>query len=226
MHFQDMARIFGRGSYDFLPETYVLPDQIEDFLKKYESTEYLWIVKPHASSRGRGISILRDLDDLPLEECSVVSRYIDNPLLIQGLKFDLRIYVLVTSYTPLRAYVYREGLTRFASSPYSMDPAHLNDAYRHLTNYSVNKTALNFVENQEMEQDNYGHKWSLSALNKHLQCVGINVNLMWARIMDLIVKTLLSVEPSIAKKTRNLTVHSNCFECYGFDMLVDDKLKS
>lgn len=33
----------------------------------------------------------------------VISRYIDDPLLIGGKKFDLRIYVLVTNYRPLKA---------------------------------------------------------------------------------------------------------------------------
>jgi len=224
-HFNEMKQAFGADSFDFVPESYVIPDQVEQFLDCYEKTNHTWIVKPNASSQGKGIFLLHDLEDLPLTECSVISRYIENPMLIQGLKFDLRIYVLVTSYTPLRAYVYKEGLTRFASSPYNMDPSCLNDAYRHLTNYSVNKTALNFVENQEEELDNYGHKWSLSALNRHLKCVGIDINLMWARINDLIVKTLLSVEPSIAAKTRSLGAQNNCFECYGFDVLVDDQLK-
>lgn len=225
-HFREMKQAFGGDSFDFVPDSYVLPDQVEEFLNCYERTKHIWIVKPNASSQGKGIFLLRDLEDLPLTECSVVSRYVDNPLLIQGLKFDLRIYVLVTSYSPLRAYVYREGLTRFASSPYSVEDEHLRDAYRHLTNYSVNKSAHNFIENQELEADNYGHKWSLSALNKHLQCVGIDSDLMWSRIMDLIVKTLLSVEPSIASKTREITLHpANCFEVYGFDVLVDDRLK-
>mmetsp|Transcript_37771 Transcript_37771/g.66499 ORF Transcript_37771/g.66499 Transcript_37771/m.66499 type:complete len:976 (-) Transcript_37771:18-2945(-) len=225
-HFKEMKQAFGSEAFDFVPESYVLPDQVEEFLNCYERTKHIWIVKPNASSQGKGIFLLRDLEDLPLSECSVVSRYVDNPLLIQGLKFDLRIYVLVTSYSPLRAYVYREGLTRFASSPYSTEEEHLRDAYRHLTNYSVNKFAHNFMENQELDADNYGHKWSLSALNKHLQCVGIDSDLMWCRIMDLIVKTLLSVEPCIASKTRETTVHpSNCFEVYGFDVLVDDRLK-
>merc|ERR1719393_806366 len=101
--------------------------------------------------------LLRDLKELPTGEddknSTVVSHYIDNPLLIQGLKFDLRVYVLVTGFEPLRAYVYREGLTRFASSPYSTAEEHLEDAYRHLTNYSINKSAHNFVENKEMKAD-------------------------------------------------------------------------
>ena len=47
---------------------------------------------------------------------------------------------------------------------------HLADVYRHLTNYSINKGAENFQENQRVQADNYGHKWSLSALNRHLRC--------------------------------------------------------
>lgn len=227
-HLSEMARDFGSGAFDFVPETFVLPEQADAFLQAYRRTGGLWIVKPSNAACGRGIFIFRNLAmaQLSLAESSVVSRYVANPLLIQTLKFDLRVYVAVTQYDPLRAYIYREGLARFASAPYSTEDACLSDAYRHLTNYSINKSAPNFCENAEVRQDNYGHKWSLSAFNKHLKCMGANVGLLWSRIMDLIVKTLFAVEPTIGSRTRKVLDYAGvCFEIYGFDVLVDDTLK-
>ena len=81
---------------------------------------------------------------VPLTESLVISRYIENPLLINELKFDLRLYVLVTSFEPLKIYIYNEGLVRFASEPYQMSNIK-NNAYAHLTNYSINKKSENFV---------------------------------------------------------------------------------
>ena len=75
-------------------------------------------MKPTASSRGRGIYIVNNLRDVVKNEACVISRYLDNPLLIQGHKFDLRLYIVVTCYDPLRIYIYREGLVRFASEKY------------------------------------------------------------------------------------------------------------
>lgn len=68
----------------------------------------------------------------------MISNYVSNPLLINGHKFDLRIYVLVTSFDPLRIYVFKEGLARFASEPYNTSTGK-KSKYVHLTNYSINK---------------------------------------------------------------------------------------
>ena len=47
------------------------------------------------------------------------SEYIDKPHLIDGYKYDLRVYACVTSFEPLRIYVYPEGLTRICTEKYS-----------------------------------------------------------------------------------------------------------
>ncbi len=76
----------------------------------------------------------------------MISRYLDNPLLLNGHKFDLRIYVVITSFDPLRIYVYREGLVRFASQKYqNVDLSSADAKYTHLTNYSINKNNEAFV---------------------------------------------------------------------------------
>jgi|LauGreDrversion4_2_1035121.scaffolds.fasta_scaffold170820_1 hypothetical protein len=113
--------------FNIIPETYVLPLELERFQSVFNSKakgKNLWIVKPSCSSQGKGIYLLNSLSQLPKfdhnNETFVVSRYIENPLLLGGHKFDLRIYVLVTSYDPLRVYVYREGLVRFASEKYDL----------------------------------------------------------------------------------------------------------
>ena len=65
---------------------------------------------------------------------------IDNPFLLDGYKFDLRIYVALTSINPLRIYIYEEGLVRFATVKYSNEISNAkHNQYTHLTNYSLNK---------------------------------------------------------------------------------------
>lgn len=77
--------------------------------------------------------------------------------MINGHKFDLRIYVAITSYEPLRIYVYKEGiyfaqlisigLARFATEAYTSNYSK-NNKYVHLTNYSVNKKNDKFIQNE------------------------------------------------------------------------------
>ena len=79
----------------------------------------------------------------------VVQEYLDRPFLINKLKFDLRLYVLLTSIRPLRLYLYEDGLVRFATKEYSSEVADIADKFIHITNFSVNKTNTDFVYNEQ-----------------------------------------------------------------------------
>ena len=113
--------------------------------------------------------MIEDLNELNVDEMSVISRYISNPLLINGHKFDLRIYVVVTSYEPLRVYVFKEGLARFASESYSTK-FNKNNRYMHLTNYSINKMSEEYVKPSEGDilLDNDATKRTLTSLYETL----------------------------------------------------------
>ena len=84
--------------------------------------KFRWILKPASRAQGSGIIIISKLSQIKKwnsgryntkDEPYVISRYIEKPLLVGGRKFDLRIFVLVTCFRPLRAYLYRSGFARF-----------------------------------------------------------------------------------------------------------------
>lgn len=78
------------------------------------------IVKPEASSQGKGIFITKKLEDIGMNDHLVVQKYMRNPYLIDGYKFDLRIYCMITSCDPLRIFIYKEGMVRFATEKYDL----------------------------------------------------------------------------------------------------------
>lgn len=155
----------------------------------------------------------------------IASEYIDNPLTVDDYKFDLRIYVAITSINPLRIYMYEEGLTRFATQKYSNETGG-KSRYQHLTNYSVNKFNANFIKNTDAAQDDQGSKWTLSALRKRLRELKINDVLIFKKIEDIILKTIIAAESIINNAVEMYVPYkNNCFEVLGFDVLIDNRLE-
>ena len=76
-----------------------------------------------------------------MKEAYVISRYIDQPLLVGGKKFDLRIYVLVTSYRPLKVWLSTKGFARFCNEKYTNDLTDIDNMMAHLTNVAIQKNA-------------------------------------------------------------------------------------
>jgi hypothetical protein len=207
--------------YNFLPLTYLIPNSLNDFKTAYKNSN-MWIVKPKNSARGSGVRLLKNLADLP-KEC-IVSKYLDNPHLINNKKYDLRIYVLVTSYLPLKIYLFKEGLVRFASEEF--DKQDKDNIYIHLTNYAVNKKNVNYMKNNN--DDLFGSKWSLSSYKKYFQINKLDNEYteIFERIKDIITKTIITITEESINILKSISKHpSNLYELYGFDILIDSKYR-
>lgn len=226
---QRLAMKHGTKEFGFLPQTFVLPQDLKllkhSWLYKNGSGGEKWIIKPPASARGVGIKVINRWSQLPKRVSLIVQRYISDPYLINGSKFDLRLYVLVTSFNPLRIYLYPDGLARFASAKYSSDDRDLRDRYMHLTNYSINKLSSQYTANEDANACQ-GHKWTLTKLWDYLSSKGVNTRQIQANLTSLVIKTIMSGEsPIVQLCAEHVTTRYNCYELFGVDVLLDADLR-
>ena len=214
------------NDYTYMPETYILPKDEATFnslIANYTvSKDNMWLIKPVASSRGAGIHLMTDINSIPSK--GLITKYISNPHLINNLKYDLRLYLLITGYTPLKIYLFDEGLTRFASEEYNLNETNMTNKFIHLTNYSINKESEKYQKNDDYGEEE-GNKWSLSTLRKHMKSNGEDFDKVWGRIKDIMIKTILSVTDDAIPVIKAFNLSSNnLFELYGVDILLDQKL--
>lgn len=116
----EMMRQLFPKDYDFYPQTWYLPHQLSDFSTAVKERQRsgnrsrrsdpnqkpTFIVKPDEGSQGDGIYLIREPEEYRVgSKNHVVQEYLVNPLLIDGYKFDLRVYVLVKSIEPLEIYL-------------------------------------------------------------------------------------------------------------------------
>ena len=225
-----MYKLFPK-EYSFFPPTWLLPLEWNDFKKQFnEKKAKTFIVKPEALSQGKGIFLTRDWTALdPAEHC-VVQRYLHKPFLIDGLKFDLRIYVLVYGCDPYRIYMYKEGLARLATEQYTPPTgSNMENLYIHLTNYAINKDNENFLFNTDADKADIGHKRSLDFVWRYIDQHGGDSKTVRNEIKKCIIKAFCAVQPWLAHVYRscqpNDMCNNKCFELLGFDILLDHKLK-
>ncbi len=215
--------------YNFFPQTWLLPVEWAEFRPEFVKGR-TFIFKPEALSQGKGIFLSRTFEGISTTEHYVAQRYITRPYLIEGLKFDLRIYVLVYGCDPLRLFIYREGLARLATEAYRPpEDGNLEEMYVHLTNYAINKNNSKFEFNVDAEKTDVGHKRSLEFVWKYIADHGGDAAKLQTDIKRCIIKTMCAVQPLLAHSYRSAqpldTGNSRCFEVLGFDILLDHKLK-
>jgi len=204
-----------------------MPNEYTLFMDEYKkSPNQLWIMKPVGKAQGRGIFIITNQNQLInwknslkggqenlVNELYIAQKYLMNPLLIGGKKFDLRIYALVTTYNPLTVYFYRTGFARFTSQRYSTNFDEVSNMMVHLTNVAIQK-------NSDTYDKVTGGKWDLRSLKIYLYARygREKVNTLFNDIQDIVLKSLFAVQKVIVNDR-------HCFELYGYDILIDDELK-
>ena len=205
-------------SVPFMPLTYNLPKEFSQFSAKFhddqmlEGANNIWIMKPIGKSRGRGIKLINNIADLSYVDNIVVQKYLRNPLLLDGYKFDMRIYVLVTSIHPLEAFVYREGFARLSTEKFTMNADSIKNTFIHLTNFAIQKNNRDAAATFEG-----GSKISFKSLQEKLEGMGVRWQVIWDKVHDIIVKSLLACSMGMPR-------FPSAFELFGYDIMIDDQL--
>ncbi|RLN92979.1 hypothetical protein BBJ28_00012201 [Nothophytophthora sp. Chile5] len=238
--------------FDFFPRSFLLPTDRMELQLAMESgpKNATYIVKPRSLCQGKGISLLQSFAKMPTEGCVVqrsararcvlaqsgrnadigcFDRYIDDPLLIDGFKFDLRIYVLVLSVAPLQIHIFRNGLARFCTSAFRKPTRkNLNQKRMHLTNKNFRRA------DDSAAGKSGGSKRSLASIMQHLDGNGGSSAQTWRQICEIVVKTLLSIQPKLEAtyksffgvKDDEVEWGAKSFEVLGFDIMLDAKGKA
>ena len=226
-------------AYNFVPPTFQFPSnkdmqRFQEYSKKHPNATF--IAKPQVGAQGDSIVLFKQLRELPyaLEGRDiVVQRYLDKPLLLDGIKFDLRVYVVVTGFNPIQAYICDEGLARFCTARYEAPTkSNYKKAFMHLTNYSINKTNEDYVHPgaEEILVENNATKRTLSSLYSTLRAAGIDDEEVKESIAYTCTKIMEMYCPLIEQQTtamsNQLDVVGKPFQILGLDLLIDENLKA
>nr|XP_040143668.1 inactive polyglycylase TTLL10 [Ictidomys tridecemlineatus]XP_040143669.1 inactive polyglycylase TTLL10 [Ictidomys tridecemlineatus] len=224
---------------DFFPETYRLDvkDERQTFVTLFDETQ-IWICKPTASNQGKGIFLIRSQEEVnalqakaqSMEDDSiyrkmpfrapqarVVQRYIQNPLLLDGKKFDVRSYLLIACAVPYMVF-FGHGYARLTLSLY--DP-HSSDLSGHLTNQFMQKKSPLYVL---LKEDTV---WSMDHLNSYIndkfrKTKGLPRDWVFTtftkRMQQIMAHCFLAVKSKLECKL-------GYFDLIGCDFLIDENFK-
>jgi len=221
--------------FTFYPRTYTIPGDDKRLANDLEESKgkKTYIFKPSAGSQGEGIHLFKTVADYESLLKSqnghefVVQEYIADPLLVDGKKFDCRIYVLITGLRPMKAFVCKEGLARFCTENYEPPTkANMHKCYMHLTNYSLNKNSKDYKTSEEIISENDASKRTLTSLYLSLSKMGIAREEIEEKIREVCEKIVLAIEPYLTHEY-NLSMGKDpidperVFHVFGFDILFD-----
>ncbi|XP_062615764.1 probable tubulin polyglutamylase ttll-15, partial [Saccostrea cucullata] len=202
----------------YIPRAFRIPKEKDKFLQYAEEhPDTLW-VKKRNNHRGIKITNVQELD--LSEEGSFVQVFVDRPFLIDGRKFDIGVYTILTSINPLRVYtIETEASIRFCSQDYYPFDARNTSKYVVRDDFTpVWKMPSLKKLNREL---NFNFKESLNA---YLERKGHNVRKLWRDISAAIRTVYLQKEAAIISASNMFSSSRNFFELVRFDFAVDEDL--
>ena len=198
--------------------------------KSHYAGKNMWLLKRDNLNRGRKIKVFSNLDDIIKEINTLyeqkspnnllIQKYIEQPLLYNKRKFDIRIWVLFT-YTKIdnkyEVYVFKEGHLKACSDEFNIDSG---DLFIHLTNYSVQKHNKNFSKTEIGNEISF-NDFQKELNERHIKKGKDNSNIDFKKdIFPEIIKIIILSANSIKGKI-NLSNRANCFEIFGYDFILD-----
>ncbi|XP_076454499.1 tubulin polyglutamylase TTLL11-like [Babylonia areolata] len=226
--------------FTFFPRTWLLPAQYHEFANdvrqlnesrsssggsgKTKPPKPTFIVKPSEGSQGEGIYLLREPQNYSpqVNRSHVAQEYLNNVLLIDGFKFDLRVYVVVRRLDPLEIHICNEGLARFSTIPYeSPTNKNLHETFMHLTNYSLNKRSSTF---NKSDKEDEGSKRKMTSVFHRMERMGLETAKLWKEIEGIVCKTMIAVAGELKVEYQAALPtgkpQPSCFQVLGFDILI------
>ena len=215
--FSCMKNKFGKEAYNYMPDSFTpTPEFPKD--NGHSRKGMAWIMKPSVGKKGLGVRIFNSTAEV-LEEVRsgnvIVQRYVENPFLIGGRKFHLRLYLVITNLIPLRVLLHKEGLVLFASKRYSWSNAEdMNDMSKQLTNAAVA---------DRLHRGSRDNSMLFSELLLLLASeYRINTDRVVKDIEDLMTKLVFSQQCDAEFEYHQT---GTCFDVIGADVLLDSHLK-
>ncbi|KAG2454005.1 hypothetical protein HYH02_001048 [Chlamydomonas schloesseri] len=266
---QTLVAAYGPGGAAALcPRSFALPEQLEEWAGwvARHGQRQLWMLKT-GQDAGKGLSLLPGEEavryarqQLVVEgaaptggagshrqqpkrfQLQVAQQYVTNPLLVLGRKCHLRLWVLVTAHSPLRAYLHRRGLVLFSSEPY--DPAAplpasassssaytASPAHHHKPQHTLHDDAVqrSLAAPPASHVTNYAQNantlvWGLAELEEHLGPAAWAG--LWPALCGACARALGAARGALAEANAWLrpTVQEYGFQVMGVDFLLDEQL--
>lgn len=206
------------ASLPFMPKAFRLPEQKDEFLQyARDNPDSIFVEK---DNQHRSIKI-RPPKAINLNASnSFVQEYVQNPFLVDGHKFDIGVYIVLTSIEPLLIYMYTgDVLFRYCPDKY----------------YPFDDTNVN----QYVVGNDYLPTWEVSSLRKYFETFrggmrssfdayvrdqSLDPSVIWLQVEEIVRLTILSKIKNIAIAMQPFK-NGKYFELLRFDLIVDEKFR-